>query len=72
MILLMVYFIHLIVHVFLIFTFCVYFFQMFKFIFLNTKKVPNIQDIYKRFKKLIGDVSMNYLLKAPHACKVVV
>ena len=72
MILFMVYFIHLIVHVFLIFTFYVYFFQMFKFIFLNTKKVPNIQDIYKRFKKLIGDVSMNYLPKAPYACKVVV
>lgn len=32
---------------------------MFKFIFLNTKKIPNIQDIYKRFKKLISDVSIN-------------
>lgn len=32
---------------------------MFKFIFLNTKKIPNIQDIYKRFKKLINDVSIN-------------
>lgn len=63
----MAYFIQLIVS--LIFTcLCGFFFQMFKFIFLNTKKVPNIQDIYKRFKKLIGDVSMNYLLKAPFAC----
>lgn len=70
MILFMVYFIHLIVS--LIFTCFFFFLQMFKFIFLNTKKVPNIQDIYKRFKKLIGDVSMNYLLKAPFACKVVV
>lgn len=34
---------------------------MFKFIFLNTKKIPNIQDIYKRFKKLISDVSTNDL-----------
>ncbi|XP_062592616.1 phospholipid-transporting ATPase ABCA1-like [Saccostrea cucullata] len=34
-----------------------FFIQMFKFIFLNTKKIPNVQDIYKRFKKLIGDLT---------------